>query len=609
MSLKLDVNEVRTNLQRFGWPDYLVFILMLASCALIGIYFALKMRKKSQQDSKLSNQDAEDDYLVGGRKMTIFPITMSLISSFISGITLLGTPTEVYLYGIQYLYIIGSMISMGFLMHYFYLPVYHELKLISTYQYLESRFDRKVRLFGSILFICGTMLWLPIVIYVPALAFNQATGANIHFVTPLVCVVCIFYTCVGGLKAVVWTDVIQTLIMCGAMVLIMIKGTIDIGGPGVVFQKAYDSGRIEPPNFTFDITERYTVYSLVIGGIPHWLKSNAINQNMIQRYLSLPTLKKAQSAIWYFILGVLIFLVICGYSGLLIYATYSDCDPLETKLAKRNDQLLPLLVMETLGDLPGLPGLFVAGVFSAALSSLSTGLNSMSAVILEDFFKMFARKPLTKRETSFIMRIVVVVFGFICVALVFVVEKLGTVLQLSITLSSVANGPLLGIFTLGVMIPWVGEIGALVGGCTGLIFMAWMCIKAQLDKISGAVVYVRKPFTTAGCNYTFPDMAALNLVAENVTDTLEEASDVPFKIYNISYLYYTMVGAVITIVVALIVSFCLGFNSISRVDPKLLSPFVRRWLERRKLGKPVVPSATDPKLTNGNFQTIQETKT
>lgn len=114
--------------------------------------------------------------------------------------------------------------------------------------------------------------------------------------------------------------------------------------------------------------------------------------------------------------------------------------------------------METLGGLPGLPGLFVAGVFSAALSSLSTGLNSMSAVILEDFFKMFAPKPLTKRQTSFIMRLVVVVFGFICVGLVFVVEQLGTVLQLSITLSSVANGPLLGIFTLGVMIPWVGEI-------------------------------------------------------------------------------------------------------------------------------------------------------
>lgn len=86
-------------------------------------------------------------------------------------------------------------------------------------------------------------------------------------------------------------------------------------------------------------------------------------------------------------------------------------------------------------------------------------------------------------------------------------------------------------------------------------------------------------------------------------------SDAPFKIYNISYLYYTMVGALITITVALIVSFCMGFNGINRVDPKLLSPFVRRWLERRKTKKAVVPSTTDVKATNGNLQKIQETKT
>lgn len=144
-----------------------------------------------------------------------------------------------------------------------------------------------------------------------------------------------------------------------------------------------------------------------------------------------------------------ILLSICCYCGLLIYATYHDCDPLTTKLVKAKDQLLPLLVMDILGDYPGLPGLFVAGVFSAALSSLSTGLNSMSAVMLEDFFKPFANRPLTVTQTKYIMRGVVAVFGAICVALVFVVEKLGAVLQLSMSLGAVAQGPLLGIFTMG----------------------------------------------------------------------------------------------------------------------------------------------------------------
>jgi sodium-coupled monocarboxylate transporter 8/12 len=155
----------------------------------------------------------------------------------------------------------------------------------------------------------------------------------------------------------------------------------------------------------------------------------------------------------------------------LIYATYFDCDPLSTRLVKAKDQLLPLLVMDILGDYPGLVGMFVAGVFSAALSSLSTGLNSMSAVILEDFFKPFSKQRLSERQTKVIMRSVVVLFGAICVALVYVVEQLGSVLMLSMSLGSVAQGPLLGIFTCGMMFPWVTGTVSKSTWCDGDVFM------------------------------------------------------------------------------------------------------------------------------------------
>lgn len=579
-----NVHDTRVRLQKFGWPDYMVFILMLLSCVAIGVYFAIKMRHEAKSRKKENKKDAEDSYLVGGRNMKMLPISMSLISSFISGITLLGTPTEIYLYGIQYMYVVGAIILMGVAMYYIYLPVFHDLKLISTYQYLETRFDQKIRLFGSILFTCGSLMWLPIVIYVPALAFNQATGINIHWVTPMVGLVCIFYTCVGGLKAVVWTDVVQAILMFGAMILIIVKGSYDIGGPGIVWERAWNSGRIESPNWIFDLRERHTVYSLLLGGFPHWLKSNAVNQNMIQRYLSLPTLRVARQALWVFILGVFLLLAICCYSGLLIYATYSQCDPLTTKLATRKDQLLPLLVMETLGDFPGLPGLFVAGVFSAALSSLSTGLNSMSAVVLEDFFKSFCKNPLTESQTAFIMRGAVVVFGAVCVALVFVVEQLGTVLQLSMSLGAVSNGPLLGIFTTAVLLPWVEGKGAIIGGTTGLVIMSWIVVKAQAAIATGELTFQTKPLTTNGCTYSFFEQNALSMLTNNVTTehALSPSVDEPFKIYHISYLYYTMLGATITMIVALLSSLLLGPNNPSDVDPKLLAPFVRRMIGSKK---------------------------
>lgn len=117
--------------------------------------------------------------------------------------------------------------------------------------------------------------------------------------------------------------------------------------------------------------------------------------------------------------------------------------------------------MDTLGDMPGLSGLFIAGVFSAALSSLSTCLNSMSAVVLEDFFKPFVNRPLSQRSVNWIMRMVVVVVGVVCVGLVFVVQKMGTVLQLTMSLEAITNGPLLGIFTMGILLPWInGNVGS-----------------------------------------------------------------------------------------------------------------------------------------------------
>lgn len=156
---------------------------------------------------------------------------------------------------------------------------------------------------------------------------------------------------------------------------------------------------------------------------------------MIQRYLALPTVRAGRRALWIFVFGVIILMMICGYNGLLIYATYEHCDPLSINLARRKDQLFPLFVSHTLGDLPGLTGLFVAGVFSAALSSLSTCLNSMSAVVLEDFVKPFCKTPVTEQTASWVMRLVVVVVGAICLSLVFLVEKMGTtVLQLTMSL-------------------------------------------------------------------------------------------------------------------------------------------------------------------------------
>ncbi|XP_019882565.2 sodium-coupled monocarboxylate transporter 1-like isoform X1 [Camponotus floridanus] len=562
------VQEISESMQNFGTLDYIMFAIMLVACGIVGIYFGF-----------IKKSSGEDEYLVGGRNMKTFPVSLSLIASFISGISLLGAPTEVYVHGTSFLFITCAVIIVGFVMSIVFLPVFHDLKLTSTYEYLEKRFDKRVRLIGSLLFIIGTMTWLPIVIYVPALAFNQVTGVNVHIITPFVCIVCIFYTCVGGLKAVVWTDFIQTFIMFGSMLLIVVKGTVDIGGVSLVVRRNLESGRIELPKTDWSPLERHTIWALTIGGFVHWLQIAGVNQNMIQRYLSLPTVQSARRALWCFTVGVVTLIGICGYAGLLIYAWYYKCDPLTTKLAPAKDQLLPLLVMNVLREFPGLSGVFVAGVFSAALSSLSTGLNSMSAVVLEDFVKSFIKTPFTRKTADRFMKFTVVVLGTICVALVFVVEQAGLhVLQLSMSLDAITNGPSLGIFIMGMLLPRVNGKGALIGGLAGLSFMVWLIFSAETAIASGQIKFDVKPVSTEGCNYSFPQVENL-LLSVSPDSILDDANgEEPWALYRLSYLWYTMTGTLMTITVGLIVTLITSQN-VEKLDPMLLAPFMRKYLK------------------------------
>lgn len=191
----------------------------------------------------------------------------------------------------------------------------------------------------------------------------------------------------------------------------------------------------------FDPTIRHSFWTVVIGCSSFYIVVNT-NQTTVQRFLALKDVKTARKASLIYVIAITILTSLCMYNGLLLFATYFDCDPLTTGLAKAKDQLVPLLVMQTLKDISGLTGLFIAGVFSgklrwfefqyvsesyisAALSSLSSGLNSMSAVVLEDYFKPFFKQGISERASSIIMRGTVLVLGILSVALVYVVQHLG----------------------------------------------------------------------------------------------------------------------------------------------------------------------------------------
>ncbi|XP_017764407.1 PREDICTED: sodium-coupled monocarboxylate transporter 2-like isoform X1 [Eufriesea mexicana] len=557
-------DHASTSQRSFGVIDCAVFAGMLAVSAIIGVYQAYKSRK---------NEDAVREYLVGGQNMSIFPITMSLIASYISGITILGLPAEMYVYGTQFWSVVIADSFVSLTMAIVYLPVFYDLGITSSYEYLDLRFNGAVRLMGSAIFLVKMLLYIPLVIYVPALAFNQVTGINLHAIAILVCAVCIFYTTLGGLKAVVWTDAIQTIVMFGGVMVIAVIGTNRVGGFEQVWKRNRETDRIEFFDMDIDPTTRHTFWTVVIGNYLNWLASCSVNQAMVQRCLAMSSLKKANITIALMGIGIITIVSLSCYTGIVIFAAFHDCDPITTKQIRKPDQLLPFYVMGITESIPGLPGLFVAGVFSAALSTMSTGLNSMSGVIYEDMIKPWLRVPLSETATSRIMKATVVLTGTICVTLVFLVEKLSGLIQAAKSLSGITAGPLLGIFTMGMFFPIANSAGALVGGLVSLNLVAWISFGTQAAISSGKINFPVKPVSVDGCSESLRNQAT------NLTVIVETAiKEQPFFLYRMSYLWYTWIGFLTAIFVGLIVSWITGPNKRGPGDEKLYTPVVRGFL-------------------------------
>ncbi|XP_041376730.1 sodium-coupled monocarboxylate transporter 1-like [Gigantopelta aegis] len=362
---------------QFHWADYLVFACSLAISAGIGVFFAYKSRRHVLKDP--------EHHMTGDKKLQVFPVALSLTASFMSAIFVIGIPAEVYFNGANYW--IGGIAYLPTVLvcSIFMLPMFRKLRLTCAYEYLEMRFNKAVRLMGSTLFIVQMAIYLGIVVYAPALALSQVTGLTIEFSILTVGLVSTFYTTIGGIKAVIWTDAFQMGIITAGMLTLIIQGAITVGGWEVVMERTNKGGRLPDFDWNPDPTIRHSFWSLFVGGFLSLLTIYGSNQAMLQRYVSTRTDTGSQVALWTSVVLAMIYLCMSCLTGLVLFAYYHDCDPLFSRRVSKPDQIVPLFMMDILSFAPGLPGLFVSCIFSAALSTVSSGINSLAAVTLIDF--------------------------------------------------------------------------------------------------------------------------------------------------------------------------------------------------------------------------------
>ncbi|XP_031348705.1 sodium-coupled monocarboxylate transporter 2-like [Photinus pyralis] len=563
----------------FTLVDYCVFGCVITLCLFIGIYFGFWKKSKTA-----------DEYLLGNRSMSVAPISISLVTSHISGLTILGLPSDVYVYGANSVWICLAIVVASIIGYFVFLPTLVNLKRPNVYEYLHLRFDRRIQVIASCLYTIQVLCYCPVVAYIPAIAFSQATMVNPHIITPIVCAVCVFYTTIGGFKAVVWTHAIQFLGTITAVTAVFVLGILSVGGVDAILEKSLKTDRLDF-NFSIDPTKRDGFWQMVIGCMATWLYNITFQPGTVQKYISLSTFKRVKVVMFLQCCGLVLIHLLCVFSGIIMYAQYEDCDPLSTGEVTRLDQIVPFFVMDVGRDITGLPGIFIAGTFCAALSSLSSTFNTLSATVYGDFITTFIPKKTIGDKETLILKLIVVISGCICTSLTFFVDRVGGLLAFVNASMGFGCGIQIGLFTLGVIFSMSNAKGAFFGAVAAFFGVGPVMVLNQWYTLKGAGESFAKPVSIEGCE-----------IPVNITlpKTLFEQEQ-PFVLFRFSFWYNPVMSALVVTLVGLLVSYFTK-NKMHIANPNLQK-------NDEEMNLPGLPSTTRKSILKGySNHRIQGTK-
>ncbi|XP_051470883.1 sodium-dependent multivitamin transporter isoform X3 [Apus apus] len=542
--------------------DYSIFALLLVLSSAIGLFYALSGDR----------QRTVQEFLLANRNMSFLPVALSLLATFQSAVAILGVPGEIYRYGTQY-WFLGCSYLLGLLIPaHVFIPIFYRLRITSTYEYLELRFNKTVRVLGTVTFIFQMVIYMGVVLYAPALALNAVTGFDLWSAVLTMGLVCTLYTTVGGLKAVIWTDVFQTLVMLAGQLAVIVVGARRVGGMARVWHLAHQEGRVSGINLNPDPFERYTFWTLSVGGIFMMLSLYGVNQAQVQRYLSARSEWEAKLSCYAVFPCQQLVLCLSCLTGLVMFVYDREHPLAPTNRPSASDQLVLYFVMDVLQDLPGLPGLFVACLFSGSLSTISSAFNSLATVTMEDLVR--PRCPgLSESRATLLSKLLAFGYGLLCLGMAYVSSMLGPVLQAAISIFGMVGGPLLGLFCLGMFFPCANPTGAVVGLLAGLAMAFWVGIGSLLHTGGGA-----RGAPPPNSTMLPPDSNLTTLLATTLLPPTPAPCRGLQKFYNLSYMWYSAHNSTTVILVGLLVSFLTGPTPAGAVDPRTIYPVLPRLL-------------------------------
>ncbi|MEX2112565.1 MAG: sodium/solute symporter, partial [Pirellulales bacterium] len=437
------------------WLDGLVIVLYFLGMLGVGGYY-------------MARNKTEEDYLLGGRHMSPWTVGLSLFATMISTISYLAMPGEMIRHGPLYFTNILAYPVIALVVGWFLIPLFMKLPLTSAYEILETRLGLSVRMLGAVFFLTLRLLWMAVILYatttivlVPLLGLDAAAVPYLCAVLGLITVA---YTSMGGIRAVVATDVAQTFILLAGAIAALVLISWQLGGVGAWWPRTW-AENWDPPTLGYDPTARMSLIGAITSTFFWHVCTAGSDQMAIQRYLSTRDVHAARRMFNISLSANVVISLLLATLGMALLAWFRSFPEMLAagqSIEGNADQLFPRFI--AVGLPAGVSGLIVAGLLAAAMSSLSSGLNSSCAVISVDFLERFGRRDVANSDSVRRTRYVAWCVGVVVVLLSTAVGAVtGNLLEIAYKVTNLLVAPLFGLFFMALFVRWATSFGTMVG--------------------------------------------------------------------------------------------------------------------------------------------------
>ncbi len=461
--------------------DLFVFLIYMLGIVIFGASFFSKNRNSEQFTS-------------GGGKIPAWVVGMSIFATFVSSISFLALPGKAYQSDWNALVFSFSIPIAAILAVKFFVPLYRSINSISAYTYLEIRFGAWARIYASVCYILTQLMRAGSILYLLALPLHALFGWNIQFIIVITGISIIIYSMLGGIKAVVWTDAIQGIILIGgALTCALVLMFSMPEGPGQLFKIAAEHHKFSLGSFGTSLSQS-TFWVVLVYGLFINLQNYGIDQNYVQRYMITKSEKEAKSSALF---GSLLYVpvsLIFFFIGTALFSYYKAQPgllPVELTGFTSADKVFPYFIVNGLPA--GLTGLLIASVFAAGMSTVSTSINSTATIVLSDYFKKFKGKDLSEKSSMKVLYSSSGIFGLAGIGIAVALISVQSALDAWWRLASIFSGGMLGLFLLGFFARNVRRINAIIGVTVGVLVIFWLSLSPVYFN-HGKWISFRSPF-------------------------------------------------------------------------------------------------------------------